>query len=269
MDCVSIRMFLAQAGTFGYIIQMADTDRPRVGLVGDRRPASFGAWVEVDLSFAWTHYIEAISRAGGAPLIVPLDECFASAPELALDVVDALVLTGGRDLDAATHGAEPRPENEPGDPLRDRVELAIATLGLERDLPILGVCRGMQLLNVCLGGGIAQHLADPEGVHRAAPGTFVAHEIEPVAGSRLASILGPAASSVRSHHHQALEPLAAEMTVTARSPDGLVEAVEIDGKSFCLGVLWHPEEDLDSGGLSLYEALIEAAGARRRTQVAA
>jgi putative glutamine amidotransferase len=238
-----------------------DCDRPRIGLVADRRSASFGAWSDVDLAFAWTHYVAAIDAAGGAPLIFPLAECFAEAPELALDPIDGLVLAGGRDLEAATYGEQPDPANEPGDPLRDRIELALAELALERDLPVLGVCRGMQLLNIALGGGIAQHLADPERIHRGEPGTFVEHPVEPVADTRLAAILGGAEVAVRSHHHQGVEPLAPRFRASAHSPDGLVEAAEVEDQGFCVAVLWHPEEDLAGGGLRLYEALVEAARA--------
>jgi len=228
--------------------------------VADRRTASFGTWSDVDLAFAWTHYVQAIAGAGGAPVIFPLAECYAENPALALDVLDGLLLAGGRDLDAASYGEEAHPANEAGDPLRDQIELAFAEAALERDLPTLGVCRGMQLLNVVLGGGIAQHLEDPERVHRE-PGTFVGHEVDVVAETRLASILGETAT-VRSHHHQGVAPLAERFTASAHAPDGLVEAAEVADRGFCVGVLWHPEEDLPGGGDKLYGALVEAARAR-------
>jgi putative glutamine amidotransferase len=240
-----------------------DQDRPRIGLVADRRTASFGAWKDVDLALVWTHYVEAIVEAGGAPVVFPLAECYAAAPELVLDPVDGLLLTGGRDLDAASYGEPADPANEPGDPLRDRIELAVARAALERDMPTLGVCRGMQVLSIALGGGIEQHLADPDGIHRGEPGAFVGHEVEIVPETRLSSILGETSAVVRSHHHQGIAPLADRFTATAHSSDGLVEAVEVADREFCVAVLWHPEEDLRGGGLKLYEALVEAAGAAR------
>lgn len=230
-------------------------------MVGDRRRASFGAWREVELSSVWNHYVEAVSGAAGAPLIFPVDEYYAEAPEQALEVVDGLLLTGGRDLDSASYGEAADPANEPGDALRDRLELGLASAALERDLPVLGVCRGMQLLNVALGGGIAQHLDDPEAVHRGELGTFVDHEIEVVAGTRLATILGGSPNPVRSHHHQGVAPLADGLAASAHSPDGLVEAAESPDHRFCVAVLWHPEENLAAGGMRLYEALVEAARA--------
>ena len=174
-------------------------------------------------------------------------EAYAQAPELALDLVDGLLLTGGRDLDAGSYGAEANPANDASDPLRDRVELALAREAIERGTPLLGVCRGMHVLNVALGGGIDQHLADPDEVHRAEPGTFTSHAVEVVAGSRLEEILGSREATVRSHHHQGVEPLAASLRPSAHSPDGLVEAAETDaGGPYCVAVLWHPEEDLEA-----------------------
>lgn len=239
------------------------SDRPRIGIVGDRRAASFGAWSDVELSFVWSHYVEALEDAGAAPVVFPASEVYAEVPGLALELIDGLLLTGGRDIDAASYGAEPDPRNEPGDPGRDGVERAIAEAALARDVPILGVCRGMQLLNLIAGGGIEQHLEDPGAIHRGSPGTFTAHEVEVEPDTRLASILGSVTVEVRSHHHQGVGPLGHGWVVSGRSPDGVIEAIEAPGRDFCLAVLWHPEEDLPGGGLSLYDALVAAAGARR------
>jgi gamma-glutamyl-gamma-aminobutyrate hydrolase PuuD len=135
-------------------------------------------------------------------------------------------------------------------------------MAVERDLPTLGVCRGMQVLNVALGGGIEQHLADPNGIHRGEPGAFIGHEVDVAPDTRLASILGETAA-VQSHHHQGVSPLAERFTASAHAADGLVEAAEIADHEFCLAVLWHPEEDLPGGGAELYEALVEAARSAR------
>ena len=248
---------------------MVDPGRVRIGMVADTRDASFGAWADVSLSAVWSHYVDALDRAGAAPVIFPVVETYAAAPELALELVDGLLLTGGRDLDAGSYGAEPDSANEHADPLRDRVELALARTAITRQLPILGICRGMHVLNVALGGGIDQHLADPDRIHRAEPGAFTNHAIEVVGGSRLEAILGGSEATVRSHHHQGVEPLAPPLRASAHSPDGLVEAAEAADGAYCVGVLWHPEEDLDGGGQRLYDSLIAAAAAQRSSGVAA
>ena len=241
----------------------------RIGIVADTRDASFGNWSEVSLSAVWSHYVVALDRGGAAPVIFPVVEAYEREPELALELVDGLLLTGGRDLDAGSYGAEPDPANEPADPLRDRVEIALARMAVERRIPVLGVCRGMHVLNVALGGGIDQHLADPDSLHRGEPGTFSSHPIEVVEGTRLEEILGGREATVRSHHHQGVEPLAPALSPSARSPDGLVEAAETRDGPYCVAVLWHPEEDLEGGGQRLYDSLIAAAVARRSAQVAA
>ena len=228
-------------------------------MVADTRDASFGPWSDVSLSAVWSHYVVALDRGGAAPVIFPVIEAYADEPWLALDLVDGLLLTGGRDLDAGTYGADPDPANDLPDPLRDRIEVALAREALGREMPLLGVCRGMQVLNVALGGGIDQHLADPAALHRGPPGAFTSHPVEVVSGTRLEAILGGREATVRSHHHQGIEPLAEPLSASAHSPDGLVEAAETDGGPYCVAVLWHPEEDLEGGGQRLYDSLIEAA----------
>ena len=236
--------------------------RPLIGMLGDRREASFGAWSDVELCFVWQHYVDAIGGAGGAPVGFPPEPWLERRPELMLDAVDGLLLTGGRDIEASVYGAEPDPRNEPGDAIRDRVELALARAARERGTPILGVCRGMQLLNVVCGGGIDQHLDDPGPIHRGPPGAFVTHEVRPEPATVLGSILGSDPFTVRSHHHQGVAELGTELVVGARAPDGIVEAIEAaDRERFCVAVLWHPEEDLEGGGRALYGAFVEAARA--------
>lgn len=230
-------------------------------MIADRREASFGAWRDVELAAVWSRYVEAVDRAGGLPIVIPVAGGVERDPGLALEGIAGLLLTGGRDIDASSYGQTAGPHNELGEPVRDRVELGIAAAALERDLPLLGVCRGMQILNLALGGGIDQHLDDPGEIHRGQPGSFVDHPVEVVAGTRLESILGERPAEVRSHHHQGVEPLADELVVSARSPDGLVEAAESPDRAFCVAVLWHPEENLTAGGAKLYEALVEAASA--------
>ena len=203
----------------------------RIGIVADTRDASFGPWADVEPERGLVALRRGARRApAAAPVIFPVVEAYArrsrSSPST---LVDGLLLTGGRDLDAGSYGAEPDPANDRSDPLRDRVELALGRLAVERRLPVLGgLPRACTLLNVALGGGIDQHLADPDGVHRGEPGTFTSHPVEVVAGTRLQSIIGAGEATVRSHHHQGVAPLADGLRAAAHSPDGLVEAAEID-----------------------------------------
>jgi putative glutamine amidotransferase len=245
------------------LFTVSERELVRIAMVADTRAATFGAWRDVRLSAVWSNYVDAVDRAGGAPVIFPVLEAYASDPGLVLDLADGLLLTGGRDLDASSYGAEVHPENEVGDTLRDQMELALAAEAVDAEMPVLGVCRGMQVLNVALGGGIEQHLADPDRLHRA-QGAFTTHTVAPVAGTRFAEIAGSNPAPVRSHHHQGVEPLAESLIASAHSPDGLVEAVEAPGDAYCVAVLWHPEQDLEAGGQAVYDSLVAAASARRK-----
>ncbi len=140
----------------------------------------------------------------------------------------------------------------------------MASAALERDLPLLGVCRGMQMLNVACGGTLIQDLgAALCERHRHTPGVFSDHEVELEPGSLAAMAVGADRTSVRSHHHQAIDELGEGLVASGRSPeDGLVEAIELPGRRFVLGVLWHPEEDTGSGVIG---ALVDAARAPAAT----
>jgi len=180
-----------------------------------------------------------------------------------LDGLDALVLTGGSDVGPEVYGAEPHPETVGVHPHRDRSELELLTGAIDRDLPVLGICRGMQLLNIVRGGTLQQHLADvvaDGGLHKGPPGTFTRHAVRLTAGSLVASLLGEQAE-VHSCHHQAPDRIGDGLEVTGDAADGVVEAIELPGAAFCLGVLWHPEEDAEGGG-PLFRGLVEAARAR-------
>ena len=136
------------------------------------------------------------------------------------------------------------------------MELALARAALAADLPILGICRGMQILNIAMGGGVDQHIDDPDAAHRS--DDFVSHRVRPKEGSLLARAIGPDEVDVRSFHHQGLDPMADGISVVAQTEDGLAEAVEIPGQSFCLGSCGTPSRTSAGGGQSLFDALVQA-----------
>jgi gamma-glutamyl-gamma-aminobutyrate hydrolase PuuD len=170
--------------------------------------------------------------------------------------LDALVLVGGGDIDPARYGQRPHAATSGVDPARDGSELALLRAALEVDLPVLAVCRGMQLLNVDLGGTLFQHVPDVVGsdAHQPARGCFADVEVTTDAGSAVAKILGER-TTVRCSHHQAIDRLGDGLVVTARAADGLIEAVELPGARFVVGVQWHPEEE---GDTRPFRALLDA-----------
>jgi DNA-directed RNA polymerase specialized sigma24 family protein/anthranilate/para-aminobenzoate synthase component II len=136
----------------------------------------------------------------------------------------------------------------------DITDLAILREAIRSDVPVLGVCRGTQLLNVLAGGDLVQHL-DPDALasHRDEH-----HAVETARASLLRGPMG-AQAPVCSTHHQAVARVGRGLRVAARAPDGLVEALEVPGPRFALGVQWHPERDDGPESARLAEALLRAA----------
>ena len=192
-------------------------------------------------------YVRAVQRAGGRPLLLPPDPEDTEDPARVLELVDALIVTGGAgDVDPALYGQEAHPETGPVQEERDAYELALVRKALERRMPILGICRGMQILNVAYGGTIEQHLPDVLGheEHRHTPGTFADHEVRLDPNSLAARAAGSERTPVKSHHHQGIKDVGSGLVITGWAvEDDAVEALEDPSCPFVLGVLWHPEED--------------------------
>jgi putative glutamine amidotransferase len=219
--------------------------RPVIGICTSVEHVSWGAWMLV-ANVSPRSYALAVQAAGGMALLLAPDDAVAERPGEMLDLLDGLMLAGGSDIDPAAYGAQPHPETKGSWPERDRFELALSHGALERDMPVLGICRGMELLNVACGGTLVQHLPDAIGSqrHRHTPGMFNDHEVRLADGSLAARAVGATSSAVKSHHHQGVGELGGNVTVSGWSvEDDLIEAIELPGKAYALGVLWHPEED--------------------------
>jgi len=227
--------------------------RPLIGITTDVVVAAYGAWEE-ESALVPSDYVRSVERAGGRPLLVPPSE---EDVEETLDVLHAVIFSGGSDLDPATYGQEPHPETNGVLEARDRAELALLEAALTRDMPVLAVCRGSQILNVALGGDLVQHLPDVVGHddHKHTPGAYADHDVTLEAETRIGRLLGGRAP-IKSHHHQGFGRLGAGLREAAFAEDGTVEAVEDPSRRFALGVLWHPEAGED---MRLFEALVEEA----------
>ena len=215
--------------------------------------ASWGRWTEPAILVP-AAYVVALDASGARPLILPPT---TDAVDETLDLLDAVVLSGGSDVDPDSYGAEPHPLTDPPRPERDEAEIALLEGALARDMPLLAICRGSQLLNVARGGELLQHLPEVVGDkrHRETPGRFSDHEVEVKAGSLLGRIVGRR-TSVKSHHHQGYGRVGDGLEPVAWADDGTVEALEDVSRPFALGVLWHPEEAEDR---ALFQALVAEA----------
>ena len=236
---------------------MKAKSRPNIGVTAATERVSYGVWKEIPAIISPARYLQAVQRAGGRPVLLPPDPEDAEDPGEVLDLLDALVVTGGAgDLDPALYGEERHPETGPVQEERDAYELALVRGALEREMPVLGICRGMQILNVAYGGTIEQHLPDVLGheEHRHTPGTFADHEVHLVPDSLAARATGSGRTPAKSHHHQGIKEVGEGLQVTGRAvDDDAVEALEDSSFPFVLGVLWHPEEDENS---QLIKALV-------------
>jgi putative glutamine amidotransferase len=230
--------------------------RPNIGVTAATERVSYGVWREVPAIISPARYVEAVQRAGGRPILLPPDPEDAEDPNGILDLLAALIVTGGAgDLNPVLYDEEPHPQTGPVQEGRDAYELALVRGALSREMPILGICRGMQILNVAYDGSIEQHLPDVLGheVHRHTPGTFADHEVRLDPGSLAARAAGSESTPVKSHHHQGIKEVGRGLKVTGWAEDDAVEALEDPSCRFVLGVLWHPEEDENS---QLIKALV-------------
>jgi putative glutamine amidotransferase len=231
---------------------------PAIGICAALERARWGPWDDT-VTMLPSSYATGVQATGAVALLLPPDEGATEAPNRVLDLLDALILAGGGDVDPATYGARPHPETIGTRIERDRFEIALARRALELDMPLLGVCRGMEIINVALGGTLAQHLPDSLGSneHRHTPGAFADHEVRLEPGSLAARAAGAQRLAVRSHHHQGVDKLGEGLVPSGWSAsDDLVEAIELPGHRFALGVLWHPEEEERSGVIA---SLVESA----------
>ena len=235
---------------------MKGKSRPTIGVTAATENVSYGVWSDIPAVVSPASYVRAVQRAGGRPVLLLPDSEDAQDPDGVLDMIDALIVTGGAgDVDPALYAQEPHPETGPVQEERDAYELALVRAAIGRRVPVLGICRGMQILNVAYGGGIEQHLPDVVGheEHRHTPGIFADHEVDLEAGSLAARAAGAERTPVKSHHHQGVREIGDGLVVTGRSDDDTVEALEDPSCPFVLGVLWHPEEDEKS---QLIKALV-------------
>ena len=203
-------------------------------------------------------YVKAVRKAGGLPVLLPVVEP-GDAPDL-LDLVDALVITGGCDVHPSFYGAQPEPRLGPTDLERDAADLAITRAAVQANVPTLATCRGIQVLNVALGGTLMQHVDDHMRVDLYNQDV---HSVDIDPGSRLASIVGTEITGVNSLHHQVLDHLGPGVRAVARDHEGHVEAIEIDAAPAVIGVQWHPELLRHRGDhLALFEDLVRQARGR-------
>ncbi len=244
--------------------------RPRIGItsnvaLNDRAVAHAHCYVNAA-------YVDAVFAAGGTPLVLPPPP--TSDPD-ALDALlaacDAVLFTGGADLNPRHYGQTPHPATCALPDRRDRFEVEFFRRSERRGLPVLAICLGCQVANVARGGSLVQHIDElprPSPVEHHRPDeTSAFHDVAIVPDSLLARVVGATRIEVNSRHHQVVsaDQLGGALRPVAFAPDGVVEAAEDRARPFMLAVQWHPEDLIDRPEhLRLFEALVDAAGRARR-----
>ncbi len=232
---------------------------PLVAVTG-RRLGKREQWPYTGAAALPRAYLDAVVRAGGQPVVV--DPSGDLTP--LLDRVDAIVLTGGPDVDPSLYDEERHAEVYGVDRAADESEAALVRAAIERQTPTLAICRGLQVLNVALGGTLHQHIPDLPGVERhgrpGETGGAWLHDIDVTPESLLASVFDTTRVAGSCHHHQSVAKLGTGLRVTAVSDDGIVEGLELDD-TWLLAVQWHPEDtaDRDRAQQRLFDALVERA----------
>ncbi len=215
---------------------------------------------ETSRAFMPAAYIRAVEEGGGLPLLIPplQEELWPSL----IKACHGFLLAGGGDVSSLLWGEEPLPGQGEAYPPRDVMELFLARVALARDIPILGICRGIQVMALAAGGSIYQDIytqREKSLQHtQQAPRSFPHHTVTLEKGTLLARITGEHSLRVNSIHHQAVKTIPPGFRPSAYAADGIIEAMELTGNSYAIGVQWHPECLGDAPSKRLFRSFIQA-----------
>lgn len=218
-------------------------NKPIIGISGSVIIDDGGIFPGYRRSYVNEDYVDSVVQNGGVPFIIPFNED-EEVIKSQMQQVNALILSGGHDVDPHNYGEEP--EQKLGNiwPERDKFDMTLLKIAEERRIPVLGICRGAQVINVAHGGSLYQDLSyRKEKTLKHSQGqrpTLLTHTVETVAGTKIAELLGKEKLQTNSFHHQLLKKIAPDFKVSARCVDGVVEAIENDDASV-IAVQWHPE----------------------------
>lgn len=214
--------------------------KPIIGITTFHEHKIQGVYNSIDYN-----YINSVILAGGIPVLLPIINNKEDIKEY-LNNIDGVIFSGGEDILPENYGEHPINELRAISTERDFFEIELFKLAYNMDKPILGICRGIQLINVASGGCLYQDIYlqrentlghSPIEIER----NSLYHFIDIEKGNKLFDIFNEEKIMVNSFHHQSIKNVSHEFKITARSCDGIIEAIESKNKKFVIGVQWHPE----------------------------
>lgn len=234
--------------------------RPVIGILTNVKYADY---LGTDHIYVNDEYVLSIDKVHGIPILIP--------PVMSYDVLDyyikicdGFLLSGGGDINPIYTNQEPSPYLGTINNQLDNFQIILTKKILRSRKPILGICRGIQILNAALGGTTLQDLKEwntPTILHMQCSERYQGiHKVHFEKGSTLYKLFGEA-SFVNSYHHQAVDKPGTGVSITGRSSDQIIEAIELKNYTFCVGVQWHPEMMFTHSDemKELFEAFIQAA----------
>ena len=207
------------------------------------------------------NYCSSISNFGGIPIPLVYDNKSINS---ILDIIDGLVITGGAfDIDPKYYLERKKYKNIFIKNQRTEFEINICKKALKKDIPILGICGGQQLLNIVYGGSLIQDIKKDLSTvidhEQKNPRNQVSHSVKLNLNTKLYNIIKKKSIKVNSAHHQSIKTAGKGLIINAIAPDGVIEGIEDQSKSFCIGVQWHPEFMIKQSDNDLLKGFIKAA----------
>jgi len=242
--------------------------KPIIGISGNIITDSSGNFAGYHRAYVNDDYIDSVVQNGGIPLMIPLNEDKEIAREQ-VQAVDAILLSGGQDVSPLNYNEEPSPKLGETFPQRDQFDFQLIQYAMEENKPILGICRGIQVINTYFGGSLYQDLSDFENkviMHNQAKNPQLpTHTVTIERNSKLFEIFKEEKLLTNSFHHQAVKEVGKGLAVTARTSDGIIEAIEHRDYPFLIAIQWHPEmlhKSVAKMNL-IFSALIVTAGGKK------
>ena len=234
-------------------------NKPLIGINADFRSQNGN---QPSFSVITAGYFDCITRAGGVPVIIPPLET-EDDMNLLLEKLDGVVMIGGADLDPRRDGFMRHPTVRPMDPRREEFDRKFMQQIVDHRHPVFGIGVGMQLLNVVLGGNLFLHIPEdlPNAIpHKDPQDPSHRHTLEVVPGTLMERVYGDGEIRVSSRHHMAIDEVAEGFIVSARCPDGVVEAIECEDQEWvAMGTQFHPENEAASAlDVRVFEEFIDA-----------